>query len=167
MECQVDLCSDGCPVCPDDGVGRRRRAVPVSRGGGAGGRGLPAGSSAGGADGVGGRNALGGAGKNDTLGEEAVRLARRLRVISPQDYSIIGDSPITLVTKESGAREQDMCMSVSTFVAGLAAMLVVLVASSLVTAILCVRVRTIPSSASTYPPDSSFHAFSTVSGKTM
>lgn len=69
--------------------------------------------------------------------------------------------------EESDGREEDMCMSVSTFVVGLAAMLVVLVASSLVTAVLCVRVRTIPSTASTFPPDSSFHAFSTVSGKTV
>lgn len=58
-------------------------------------------------------------------------------------------------------------MSVATFVGGLVVMLAVLVLSSVVTAVLCLRVRTIPSAASTYPPDSSFHAFSTVSGKTL
>ncbi|ROT66255.1 hypothetical protein C7M84_015717, partial [Penaeus vannamei] len=76
-------------------------------------------------------------------------------------------STVTLVTKSAGAAPEDVCMSVATFVGGLVVMLAVLVLSSVVTAVLCLRVRTIPSAASTYPPDSSFHAFSTVSGKTL
>ncbi|KAG7162871.1 putative Zona pellucida-like domain-containing protein 5 [Homarus americanus] len=104
--------------------------------------------------------------KNESV-TEPVRLARRLRVISPEDYSLIRDTPITLVTKEAEAGNGDMCMSVSAFVAGLVVMFVVLVLSSVVTALLCIRIRTIPSASSTYPPDTSFHAFSTVSGKTF
>ncbi|XP_045598554.1 uncharacterized protein [Procambarus clarkii] len=167
IECQVDLCTDGCPVCPEDGVSRKRRSLPVF------GRGS---SSRWGvqeeqedeerSEGSNTRNSISSNNKNESSGE-AVRLARKLRVISPEDYSLIRDSPITLVTKDAGVSPGDMCMSVSSFVVGLVTMFVVLVASSVVTAVLCARVRTIPSTTSTYPPDTSFHAFSTVSGKTF
>ncbi|XP_068239832.1 uncharacterized protein [Palaemon carinicauda] len=180
IECEVDLCSNACPVCPEDGgAGRKRRALPVekentpakigtleeaadeveSRLHGASSSDYPSSS----------RNSISDSmAKNRSSAEAAVKLARRLRVISPEDYSIVKDSPITLVTKESNLRDGDgMCMSVAEFVAGLVVMFVILVLSSVVTAILCIRIRTIPSTASTYPPDSSFHAFSTVSGKTL
>ncbi|KAK4287283.1 hypothetical protein Pmani_039644 [Petrolisthes manimaculis] len=77
------------------------------------------------------------------------------------------DTPITLVTKRTdGGAEDEMCVSVGSFVAAVVMTLLVLVLSSTMTAVLCLRVRTIPSTSSTYPPDASFHAFSTVSGKT-
>ncbi|XP_042888812.1 uncharacterized protein LOC122264146 [Penaeus japonicus] len=185
IECQVDLCSNGCPVCPEDGSAgrRRRRAVaaapteppPPGTLGEAAERveaqlfrersAARAGGAKGGAEGGARANGLA---KNATAGEP-VRVARRLRVLSPEDISVGGDpfSSVTLVTKNAGAAPEDVCMSVATFVGGLVVMLAVLVLSSVVTAVLCLRVRTIPSAASTYPPDSSFHAFSTVSGKTL
>ncbi|XP_063602225.1 uncharacterized protein LOC134778241 [Penaeus indicus] len=182
IECQVDLCSNGCPICPEDGsAGRRRRAVPAARAEPA-----PPGtlgeaaermeaqlfrerSAARAAGAKGGAHAAAnGLAKNESAGAP-VRVARRLRVLSPEDISVGGDefSTVTLVTKSAGAAPEDVCMSVATFVGGLVVMLAVLVLSSVVTAVLCLRVRTIPSAASTYPPDSSFHAFSTVSGKTL
>ncbi|XP_066948848.1 uncharacterized protein [Macrobrachium rosenbergii] len=186
IECEVDLCSNACPVCPEDGgAGRKRRAVPVQKDSSEDkigtleeaadeaeallyGRASPSSSSTSSSSSGTRRNSISDENdKNKSSAEAAVKLARRLRVISPEDYSIVKDSPITLVTK-SGPRDADgMCMSVAEFVAGLVVMFVILVLSSVVTAILCIRIRTIPSTASTYPPDSSFHAFSTVSGKTL
>ncbi|XP_042232935.1 uncharacterized protein LOC121873423 [Homarus americanus] len=172
IECQVDLCTDGCPVCLEDGGGRKKRSLPVSSHRGDDSRRQDESEDEGeeGAGGLGSsrsnriNNKRGS--KNESV-TEPVRLARRLRVISPEDYSLIRDTPITLVTKEAEAGNGDMCMSVSAFVAGLVVMFVVLVLSSVVTALLCIRIRTIPSASSTYPPDTSFHAFSTVSGKTF
>lgn len=173
IECEVDLCKNNCPVCPEDGgAGRKRRALPVQNSPRKIGTLLEAADEAEALDYAAyqnNRNSLSETdNKNSSTADAAVKLARRLRVISPEDYSLIKDSPITLVTKESSSKSDDgMCMSVAEFVAGLVVMFAILVLSSVVTAILCIRIRTIPSTASTYPPDSSFHAFSTVSGKTL
>ncbi|KAK3848774.1 hypothetical protein Pcinc_044448, partial [Petrolisthes cinctipes] len=166
IECEVDLCAQACPVCPLDGASgkkkrkrRRKRAIPrtpsrrneedKTEGGAAEGNNRPRHNN-----------------NTKTMGE-GVRLARRLRVISPEDFSIVRDTPITLVTKKTeGGAEDEMCVSVGSFVAAVVMALLVLVLSSTMTAVLCLRVRTIPSTASTYLPDTSFHAFSTVSGKT-
>ncbi|XP_053630098.1 uncharacterized protein [Cherax quadricarinatus] len=170
IECQVDLCSEICPVCPEDGVVRKKRSLPIPSREGSSSRwedeeehGEVEGREG---DSIVPGNSINRSGRKNESDGEVVRLARKLRVISPEDYSLLRDSPITLVAKDTGANPGDMCMSISSFVAGLVAMFVVLVASSVFTALLCARVRSMPSASSTYPPDTSFHAFSTVSGKT-
>ncbi|KAK7072397.1 hypothetical protein SK128_024627 [Halocaridina rubra] len=45
--------------------------------------------------------------KNSSVSSQvAMRLARKLRVISPEDYSLIKDSPITLVANNLASLEQ-------------------------------------------------------------
>ena len=55
--------------------------------------------------------------------------------------------------------EEDVCMSMSSFMIGVVMMLIILIISCLVTSLLCVKVRSAPTNQSLYPP-STFHAFS-------
>ncbi|XP_050709231.1 cuticlin-4-like [Eriocheir sinensis] len=174
LECEVDLCVEACPVCPEEETTQRRRRETSQRG-----RDEEEEEEEGGGGGL-RRNRVEEeerGSRNVSLAAEGVKLARRLRVISPEDFSLLKDTPITLVTKDGdsssgtkvkgiGGSVGDICFNAWTFAASLVAVVVVLVLSSSLTALVCVRVRTIPSTASTFPPDSSFHAFSTVSGKT-
>nr|XP_027227061.1 uncharacterized protein LOC113819007 [Penaeus vannamei] len=95
IECQVDLCSNGCPICPEDGSrGRRRRAVPAARP-----EPPPPGTLGEAAERVeaqlfrergakgGARAVANGLAKNESAGAP-VRVARRLRVLSPEDISV-------------------------------------------------------------------------------
>ncbi|MPD01428.1 hypothetical protein E2C01_096955 [Portunus trituberculatus] len=92
LECEVDLCVEECAVCPQGEPSRRRRAT-VQREEEA----QEEGSEEGGrrSNSVGGRSE-----RNGTLTTEGVKLARRLQVISPEDFSIVKDTPITLVSSK-------------------------------------------------------------------
>ncbi|XP_063851571.1 uncharacterized protein LOC135094959 [Scylla paramamosain] len=151
LECEVDLCVEACAVCPHDESVRRRRATvqkdeeDEQEAGEEGGRR---------SNSVGGRG-----GRNGTITTEGVKLARRLQVISPEDFSIVKDTPITLVSKgadearpTAGGGDGGICFTSWGFAACLVAVVVVLVVGSSVTALVCVKVRTIPSTASTFPP---------------
>ncbi|KAL7639809.1 UNVERIFIED_CONTAM: hypothetical protein RMT77_009219 [Armadillidium vulgare] len=177
IECEVDLCAGRCPVCQEDQGGygsRKRRSLPRkfhSEDE------IPSFETS--VDESELKDKLGNKHVNDitddVIGQRnksenaALRLARRLRVLSPDDITVNGDefSSITLIRRTSeDETDEDICMSLVSFVTGIIIVIVILITSSILTAVLCIRVRTIPSSTSSFPPDSSFHAFSTVSGKT-
>ena len=97
---------------------------------------------------------------------EPVRLARRLRVVAPQDIAIT-EATRTLLPHDTArdVRYDTVCVSVLTFVISLVAILLLLFVASITTAVLCVRARGQNTALVTALPDASFHAFSTISGK--
>ena len=62
--------------------------------------------------------------------------------------------------------QEDVCMSLSSFVVGLVVILIILVISCVMTALLCVKIRSATvGTESIYPPSSTYHAFSSSASK--
>ncbi|KAF0300209.1 hypothetical protein FJT64_027243 [Amphibalanus amphitrite] len=144
IECNLDLCKGECGVCEEDvtavseALSRSRRSV----------------------------NGSSSAAEQRTEAREPVRLARRLRVVAPQDIAIT-EATRTLLPHDTAldVRFDTVCVSVLTFVISLVVILLLLFVASITTAVLCVRARGQNTALVTTLPDSSFHAFSSISGK--
>ncbi|XP_022249301.1 uncharacterized protein LOC106465655 [Limulus polyphemus] len=87
---------------------------------------------------------------------EPIRLLRGIRVVAPEDiiFSESGNGTVSLTTGSNG-RDGDVCMSTPSFVTALVVTILILLASSTITAVLCIRIRNIPSSHA-----STFHSYS-------
>ncbi|XP_037068777.1 uncharacterized protein LOC119090088 [Pollicipes pollicipes] len=144
IECNLDLCKGECGFCQEDVV-TVSRVLERSR------RELNASAAA----------------VQRAEAREPVRLARRLRVVAPQDIAIT-EATRTLLPggASAGAGGDAVCLSVLTFVVGLVVILLLLFVASIATAVLCVRARGQTTALVTALPDASFHAFSSYLGFT-
>ncbi|EFX86937.1 hypothetical protein DAPPUDRAFT_97116 [Daphnia pulex] len=138
LECNVELCKNGCDVCPEDASlfdirsNRSRRSA------------------------------------NNATEISDVRLRRSLRVISNEDIAYKPDSHsvVTLTTGNRHTNQEDVCMALSSFIVGLVVILIILVISCIMTALLCVKIRSATvGTESIYPPSSTYHAFSSSASK--
>lgn len=64
------------------------------------------------------------------------------------------------------SNQEDVCMSLSSFAIGLVIILIILIISCIMTALLCVKIRSASVGVeSIYPPSSTYHAFSSSASK--
>ena len=84
------------------------------------------------------------------------------------DALIINELFVYIISK-SGNRQtnqEDVCMALSSFIVGMVVILIILVISCIMTALLCVKIRSATvGTESIYPPSSTYHAFSSSASK--